>query len=105
MLSGSQLRISQYWMPAARTEDPMRSAFLLKSIEFRHGARAEIGARILRWFLLPFQAIGVAIFRSRQRRVELAIAAHLERSGGRLTDDLERRIAQGQRGSNLSPPY
>lgn len=33
-----------------------------------------------------------AIFESRQKQAERVVAAYLERSGGRFTDDIERRV-------------
>jgi hypothetical protein len=33
-----------------------------------------------------------AVFESRQKQAERMIAAYLERTGGRFTDDIERRL-------------
>jgi hypothetical protein len=33
-----------------------------------------------------------AVFESRQKQAERVVAAHLERTGGRFTDDIERRL-------------
>ena len=46
--------------------------------------------------------IGNAIARSRQRQVERELAQYLARSGGRLTDDIERQITRHQMSSNFN---
>jgi hypothetical protein len=35
-----------------------------------------------------------ALFESRQKQVEREVAAYLERTGGRFTDDIERRLSE-----------
>jgi hypothetical protein len=35
-----------------------------------------------------------AVFQSRQKQSERAVAAYLEHTGGRFTDDIERRISE-----------
>jgi hypothetical protein len=44
-----------------------------------------------------------AIFESRQKQADRDIARFLARSGGRLTDDIEREIAQRLLTGNWSP--
>ena len=43
-----------------------------------------------------------AVFESRQRQADRQIAGFIARSGGRLTDDLERRLMQRLTTSNWS---
>ena len=47
--------------------------------------------------------IGDAILDSRQRQAEREIAQYIARSGGRLTDDIERQAMRHQSSSNFSP--
>lgn len=47
------------------------------------------------------RAIGKAILAAHTRRAERELARYLERSGGKLTDDIERRMMQSLTGSNL----
>ena len=46
--------------------------------------------------------IGEAIFDSHRRRTERELAQYIEWSGGRLTDDVERRMMRHLSASNLS---
>lgn len=47
------------------------------------------------------RAIGKAILAAHTRRAERELARYVERSGGKLTDDLERRMMQSLTVSNL----
>lgn len=49
------------------------------------------------------RGIGNAIFVSRERQAEREIARHLMGSGGRLTDDIERRMMHHLTSGNFSP--
>ena len=48
------------------------------------------------------RGILATVFQSREEQRNAAIAAFLTRSGGRLTDDMEREIARRETGSNWS---
>jgi hypothetical protein len=57
--------------------------------------------QVLSPFATAARAAGKAILAAHTRRAERELARYLERSGGRLTDDIERRMMQSLTGSNL----
>jgi hypothetical protein len=72
------------------------------SPEFDHGIAAKSGAVTPKTGVL--RRVMDAIFESRERQTDREIVRILERSGGRLTDDVEREMTLRLSSQNWSAP-
>ncbi len=66
------------------------------------GTQPSRTSRLARRIVAALTGIGQAVIAARQRRSERDIARFISGSGGRLTDDIERRMLQHLTSSNFS---